>query len=234
MVVPDNSGLGPPLSIFPAVVDRMADGPPAWIPYGRPIVSEWQIFKLDAPVVQDLPAVAVAFDRIGQAEQLDRTLVHFYVRDPKLRCQVSQPFRYVARFENAWGITSPDFSIAKEMPRQHRIDSVWWSRAVGAFYQSRGIRVIPQIRWSDRTDYDYCFLGVATGSVVAVSNHGCWRNQSLRQGFLSGLPVMIERLKPPVVVVYGTVDHPVFDQLRSKTEFHHLECERTRARRRAA
>jgi Domain of unknown function (DUF4417) len=226
MVVPDKSAIGPPLSIFPAVMDRTADGPPVWIPYGRPAVSEWQIFQLDAPVREDLPGVAVAFDRLGQADELGRTLVHFYVKDPKLRRQASRPDRYLAKFEHAWGITSPDFSIAMDMPRHHRIDAVWWSRAVGAYFQSRGIRVIPQI--------DYCFLGVATGSVVAVSNHGCWRNHSLRQGFLSGLPVMIERLEPPVVFVYGTVNDPVFDQLRSKTEFYHLECERTRARRRAA
>lgn len=234
MLVPDKSALAPPLSIFPAVVDRIADGPPTWIPYGRPTVSEWQIFQLDAPVVEDRPTVALAFDRLGQADELDRTLVHFYVQDPKLRRQASRPFRYVSRFENAWGITSPDFSIAMEMPKHHRIDAVWWNRAVGAFYQSRGIRVIPQIRWCDRQDYDYCFLGVSPGSVVAVSNHGCWRNHSLRQGFLNGLPVMIERLEPPIVFVYGTVGHPVFDQLRSKTEFYHLECERTRAGRQVA
>jgi hypothetical protein len=74
------------------------------------------------------------------------------------------------------------------------------SRAVGLFHALRGIRVIPNLRWGDSRDYDFCFLGVEQGSAVAVSNHGLWNDQLLRHNFLPGLPVMAERIQPKVVL----------------------------------
>lgn len=231
---PQVPGSPRPPTISENLPDLLVGSPRDWFPFGVPTFGEWQIPLIRAPLVDHLPASATAFDKRGQAADLGATLLHFYVADPKLRTQILRPQRFVARFEGAWGLTSPDFSIGTGMPVQDRVQAVWANRAVGAYYQSRGLRVVPHIRWGDSRDYDYCFLGVEPGSAVAVSNHGCWRSPELRRAFLDGLPVLIERLQPSIIFVHGTLDDPLFGRLGSRTAFVHLAPDRTRAANRAA
>lgn len=230
MVIPDDENGAHPPSVWGPVEDQLAVGRPAWFPFGTAVVSEWQIAQLEPPVFDDLPTEATAFDRLGRTGDRSRTLVHSYVADWKIRRLAAGPHRYVATFEDVWGVTSPDFSIAADMPTHRRIDAVWWNRALGAFYQSRGIRVIPHVRWCDSRDYEYCFLGVKPGSAVAVSNHGCWRDGMLRHGFVHGVQAMIERLEPSTLFLYGTMDHSHLRGLARRTKIVHMEVERTRAR----
>ncbi len=217
-----------------AVVRHLIDGPPGWFPYGVPVVGRWQIPQIPAPTFAALPGLATAFDKRGQSTDPPGTLLHGYVEDRKLRSQLTNPGPFVARFAGFWGVVPPDFSIRAQDPPDLRVLAVRMSRAVGAFYQAHGLRVVPNVRWGDRLDYDYCFEGIQNGSAVSVSNHGCWRDGQLRHGFLMGLNEMIERLAPTVVFVHGTIDHVVIRRLSSKTDIVHLLPDRTRARTEAA
>jgi hypothetical protein len=234
MLVPDCPAAAPTSSIWDEAVTQLIEGAPPWFPYGVPIVSTWQIPLIKSPLLDEIPEIATAYDKRGQTAEPASTILHGYVQDGKLRTQLTRPQEWVARFDGYWGVIAPDFSIRAEDPPDRRVFSVRMSRAVGAFYQSRGLRVVPNVRWCDSRDFDYCFLGVEKGSAIAISNHGCWRTGQLRQGFLTGLSVMIERLQPSAVFVHGTIDHIRFRQLKAKTEFVHLQSDRTRARERAA
>ncbi len=93
----------------------------------------------------------------------------------------------------------------KECPLDLRVLAVRVNRMLGAFYQSRGCNVVPTARWCTSRDWPFCFLGIEQRSAVSVSNHGLWRDRDLRQGFVSGLHEMIERIDPPVIFLHGTV-----------------------------
>lgn len=218
-----------PLSIEDNRADLLTDTRQSWFPYGVPTFGEWQIPLIRAPKFDDLPTSSTAFDKRGNATDLSTTLLHFYVADRKLRTQIMRPQRFVTDFQGAWGLTSPDFSIGAGMPLQDRVQAVWANRAIGAYYQSRGLRVVPHLRWCNARDLDYCFLGVERGSAVAVSNHGCWRSADLRQGFLQGLPLLIERIQPSVMFVHGTINHSMFRDLQAETTLVHLPSDRTSA-----
>ena len=89
---------------------------------------------------------------------------------------------------------------------------------------------IPCIRWGDQSTYDYCFLGVPENYIVAISTHGCImpcreNNNELRNAFIEGLPVMLERLKPKYVIVYGRMPDVIFGQYKSKTQFIHFDSD---------
>lgn len=233
MVVPDRvePSLSPPLRM--AEVAHLISGPPDWFPYGMPTVGHWQIPLIPAPDLAVLPRAATAYDKRGPHPDA-RLLLHGYVEDRKLHTQLTDPARWVHRFTGFGAVIAPDFSIRQGDPRDRRVFAVRMSRAVGAYYASRGLKVIPNVRWGDSRDFDYCFDGIERGSIVAVSNHGCWRDGRLRQGFLAGLPVLVERLQPAAVYVHGTTNHVLFAQLASRTEFVHLPADRTRARQKAA
>ena len=55
----------------------------------------------------------------------------------------------------------------------NKINGILWC---GAYWQSKGLTVIPTISWSTPSSYDFCFDGVEENSIVAVGMIGCKQN----------------------------------------------------------
>ena len=175
----------------------------------------------------------LACDKIGKATQRRLVLGNFYVDERKLRRLIRNPERFISQFEGLWGITSPDFSIWDEAPLQFRVTATWLNRAPGRLFADHGIRVVPNLRWCDHRDYDHCFAGVASGSVVAISTHGLWRVGKLRHSFVRGLYEMVDRLAPSVVILHGTNRRHIRQALGPDVEVVHYLPERSRVRKAA-
>lgn len=208
-------------------------GRPSWFPLGADVAGDHQIPVLPLVEADELPSEMRAFDKLAAAADRRQALVNFYVDERKLRRLIRNPERLIPELEGVWGIASPDFSVWDEAPPHFRVMATWLNRALGRMFADHGVRVVPSIRWCDRRDYDHCFLGVAPGSVVAISNHGLWRKPKLRHGFVMGLSEMVEQLSPPTVFLYGTDNRLIRHELGSKVEVIHYPSERTRARKAA-
>lgn len=78
-----------------------------------------------------------------------------------------------------------------------------------AYWQSQGVKVIPNIQWSDEASFEYCFDGIEEGGVVAISTSGCCKSKEVRHGFMQGYRRMLEVIKPTAVLCVGTL----FDEL---------------------
>lgn len=74
--------------------------------------------------------------------------------------------------------------------------------------------MIPNVRWGDERSYAFCFDGVQTGKPVAVGTHGCIRHREDRRYFRQGLEVMLSRLHPSAVLVYGQAPESLFQPCR--------------------
>lgn len=211
-------------------IDHLIDGMPQWYPAGQPTHDDWQIPIIPAPALDTLPTTSRAYDKRQQASIPAETLLHGFIADKKLRTHLRDPRPWVTRFDPFWGVIAPDCSIWLDEPKDRKVFSVRMSRAVGVFHASRGIRVVPSLRWGDHRDFAFAFLGVEFGSAVAISNHGIWRDPVLRQGFVSGLPELVEQITPEVVFLHGTLDHPAITELGRRTHLVHLVPDRTRVR----
>ena len=82
-----------------------------------------------------------------------------------------------------------------------QLESVAKNRWVGAYWQSKGLLVIPTISWSDARSFEFCFDGVEPGSTVAIGMIGCKSNK-LR--FLRGFWAMAEKIDPSRIICFGT------------------------------
>lgn len=180
------------------------------------------------------PERLVAFDRWKQVPEPSAAMLHFYVADPKLRRVLNNPGRYVAAAAGFSGVISPDFSVYRSMPPHQRVFSVWASRAVGAFFQHHGLAVVPRVRWAEPADYEFCFEGLPSRSVLAVSPHGCSRSGLDRHYFRLGVKEMLDRLRPTVVLVHGPMPSDVFGALGGGTQFMRFPSDIERAHRGAA
>ncbi len=121
---------------------------------------------------------------------------------------------------------SPDCSLYRDMPLCLQIVNTYFNRAIGAYYQSKGVYVIPNIRWGDERSYTTCelpekfaFLGVPKHSIVSIGTYGCIKGSENKYYFKAGLDAMLQELEPKVVLVYGAMPDSIFGDYLHSTHF---------------
>lgn len=131
--------------------------------------------------------------------------VHFFIDDYHFECLWQNVERYVDMLRQAKVVIGPDFSIYSDMPIAMQIYNTYRNRALTAFLQSRGVKVVPIISWSDENSFEWCFDSIEKGSVVAVSSNGTTKSKSALQAFLKGYEKMKEEIKPLQILFVGRV-----------------------------
>ena len=136
--------------------------------------------KLQIPIIpkfQEKPAdfddlLLIGFDKTHLEDQnhLNR-MVHFFLYDYRFERVWKSPDSDIEKLSRYRAVLSPDFSMYLEMAKVCQIYNVFRNRWCGAYWASKGIRVIPTVNWGDESTFDFCFEGIEKGSVVAVSTY---------------------------------------------------------------
>ncbi len=126
--------------------------------------------------------------------------VHFFVDDWRFKGIYDNPERTLQRYSQYKFLLTPDFSTYADMDLWRQLESVAQNRWVGAYWQSKGLLVVPTVSWGLSQSFDFCFDGIEQGSVVAVGMIGCKRN---RLGSMRGYNEMLERVNPSAIICFG-------------------------------
>ncbi|MDO5114212.1 MAG: DUF4417 domain-containing protein [Planctomycetia bacterium] len=161
------------------------------------------------------PNNLIPFDKAKRSKK-HNCWVHFYLYDEYFMRIWRNPKRYLPMLKKFAGVISPDFSLYWDMPLCQQIESVAHGRALAHWYEKNGISVIPNVRWGDERTYEFCFDGIPKNTTVAVGSHGCLQDLVTRNYFIDGLSVMLERLEPTSIVVYGYTPKDIFESVESK------------------
>lgn len=129
---------------------------------------------------------------------------HFYLDDYQFERFWNYPIRYTNYLSSFDGVLSPDYSVYEDYPIIIQKMNVYRNRALGAYWQSLGINVIPSVSWNTQSSFEYCFEGIEEGSIVAISTVGVLRTKRLKELLLIGFGEMINRIKPKGVLIYGS------------------------------
>lgn len=148
----------------------------------------------------DISLIACSETRFNDSESRRKCGVHFFVDDYRFNATYNTPERSIAKYSQYAFLLSPDFSTYADMDIWRQIESVAKNRWVGAYWQSKGLTVIPTMSWSTPSSYDFCFDGVEENSIIAVGMIGCKRSKS---NFLQGYNAMLEKLSPEKIICFG-------------------------------
>ena len=134
-------------------------------------------------------------------------IAHFYYDDYKFIQAWKDPDRYIDRLRKFKAVVAPDFSLYTDFPVTLQILSCYRRQWCGAYWQSLGLDVIPDVVWGERKSFDFCFDGIPKHSTVAVSTVGVkrdkdWNNET-DSLFRDGYNEMMERLEPTTILFYG-------------------------------
>lgn len=131
----------------------------------------------------------------------DGTGLHFFVDDYQFERVWNHPHWYVNEFKKRHPIVfSPDFSIFRDCPIVMQRWNTYRARWTCRWYQEQGVSMFPSVTWGDRKSFDFAFLGIPKGSVVATSSIG---RKRAGIGWDEGYAAMIDHIDPELVFIVG-------------------------------
>jgi len=185
---------------------------------------------LEMPVIKPpeqivIPPGMIPFSQRNRTLDFTDTVV-FHEHDVKFRDILISPDGYVEdirRFKG--GMTTLDCSLYWDMPLVAQMTNVYRNRAIGHYFQLKGIPVITNVRWGDERSYTtkylpekFAFLGVPRRSIVSVGTYGCIPDKEAKYHMEAGFESMLETLKPIVVLIYGALPSSIFSRFEKETQ----------------
>lgn len=157
-------------------------------------------------------------------KQADRIGVNFFLDDYQFERVWNEPNRYTEYLKPFGVVLSPDFSLYMDFPKAVQIYNHYRKHWCAAYWQERGLTVVPTIAWSDKDSFEWCFDGEPQGGIVAVSNVGCMKDKESRKAFMDGYNEMLIRLQPLKILIFahkmddykGNVEHIKYKLFRGK------------------
>lgn len=167
------------------------------------VSGKWEIpiiFRQDIPL-DYIKLIAYSDTKLNDRPENTKCGVHFFIDDYRFTSVYNNPEKSLNKLLQYRFLLSPDFSTYSDMDYWKQLESVAHSRWVGAYWQSKGLLVVPTITWSDVKSYSFCFDSIEPHSVVAVGMIGC---KGEKTAFLRGYHAMLERIEPCAIICYGT------------------------------
>jgi hypothetical protein len=129
--------------------------------------------------------------------------LHFFLDDYRFETAWSAPERLLPRVAEVGAALTPDFSVWRDIPQAAQVWNTYRSRWCGAFWQACGVEVIPTVGWGAPDTFDFCFDGIPSDSVVAISDVGMKNSELDKALFREGLRELIRRTSPRLLLSYG-------------------------------
>ena len=103
----------------------------------------------------------IGFDKISlhNTKHFNRT-VHFFLYDYKFECAWKDPDIDLEKLKRYRAVLSPDFIMYVEMAPVLQLYNTFRNRWCGAYFASKGIRVIPTVSWGNENTFEFCFDGI--------------------------------------------------------------------------
>lgn len=132
------------------------------------------VSKYDIPLMQK-QSIDVAKIKLMSFEDakpsdvlnLDRTL-EFFRHDKSHTFLYDNPDEWIEVLRQYYAVLTPEFCMWRDLPRGKQVLSAYKERWCGAYWQSKGIRVIPSVLWTDDASLEYCLAGIPEGSVISL------------------------------------------------------------------
>ena len=168
---------------------------------------------LEIPVIQptdQLPNRLISFSKAMGTDDYDQW-VHFYEDDGGFERVWNRPNYYLPRLKKFRGVITPDFSLYRDMPLVMQQWNTYRGKALGHWWQTQEMIVLPNVRTADARSYSFSCYGVPRESPICMGTHGCMRIREDRELFKAGLLYVINELNPSHIIFYGAVPEDIME-----------------------
>lgn len=139
--------------------------------------------------------------------------IHFYEEDKYFSSLITKPQHWLKMLSKFKFVISPDFSQFLDMPDPIRRYHSYLNKLFAAWWQKKGLSVIPNVTWSDAKSYEYSFDGMPRNSIIAINSTGLRRNKMSKRMWLEGYKKAVEILSPIHIIRYGAKQHNEYEEI---------------------
>ena len=169
--------------------------------------------ELEIPVIQptdNLPNRLISFSKALKTDDYDQW-VHFYEDDGGFERIWNRPNYYLKKLKQFRGVITPDFSLYRDMPLVMQQWNTYRGKALGHWWQTQGLDVLPNVRTSDSRSFAFCCNGVPHEDTICIGSHGCLKIREDREHFKEGLKYIIDSVHPTHIIIYGAAPEDIRD-----------------------
>lgn len=195
---------------------NLDDGCNPELVFGADFDGFLEIPLIHAPKCTILPSGITPFTKRNKVVGTNEAIGHFE-KDPTFADILINPNLYVEDLLRFKYVLPIDASLYRDAPLAVQVTNLYRSRAIGSYFQRKGINIIPLVRWGNEFTYTtkyfpekIAFLGVEKNSIITISTYGCIKSKEDKYHFSSGLYEMLKTLEPKTVLVYGSMPDSVF------------------------
>ena len=165
-------------------------------PFNIPMIDPVEVDVEDTEVI--------GFNYAIGCKHPENKICHFYLDDYQFERVWNDPDRYVPILGRFKAVLAPDFSMYTDFPKAVQIFNHYRKQWCAAYWQERGINVIPTICWSTPDSFAWCFDGIPRHSLVCISTVGGFGNHEDNKGaWLEGYEKCLEVLDPSEILLFG-------------------------------
>lgn len=165
-------------------------------PYDFPIMDPVEVDVEDTEVI--------GFNYAIGCKHPEDKICHFYLDDYQFERVWNDPDRYVPILGRFKAVMAPDFSMYTDFPKAVQIFNHYRKMWCAAYWQERGVTVIPTICWSTPDSFEWCLDGVPKHSLISISTVGGFGNhENNKQAWLEGYERCVEVLDPSRILLFG-------------------------------
>lgn len=143
--------------------------------------------------------------------------VHFCIDDQKFDGKSgiwSNPYSALEILNHFGGVITPDFSTYADFPDPLKRWNTYRMRAFGLWLSQYHIPIINNVRWGDTETWEYSFDGLPHDSILFIGTIASGlRELANRPTFNAGLNELVRRLRPHTLIIYGSANYPIFEEL---------------------
>jgi hypothetical protein len=148
----------------------------------------------------------------------------FWCDDDVIIRFIRHPEKYMEELKKRPCVFSLDLSSYQEFRLPIIRYNIYRNRLFTQEMQMNGINAIPAVQWRDRKSFEFCFLGIPKGSVIAFSTVGVLANKVSLQLWKEGVEEAIRVIDPEAIFIYG---EPI-DYNFGSIDVYHLNNENVR------
>ena len=161
--------------------------------------------RLELPTMDPVdvrPTDMMSFNFAKSAKEFDKG-IHFCIDDYQFERVWNRPEKYVELLRKFECVVTPDFSVYTDMPYPMKLWNVYRSLALGRYWQSQGLTVVPNATWSDEASLSWIFKGLPKGGTVFVSTLGVTKVKEYAEECAKGSPELERQVKPSRILLLG-------------------------------
>ena len=158
------------------------------------------------PIAMDVSNTPlVGFNYAMTEKKPEDKILHFFLDDYQFDRVWNNPDAYLNVLRRFKAVVSPDFSLYLDFPIVLQHYNNYRRQWCGAYWQDNDINVIPTVRWSDESSFEWCFDGIPKHALVCISTVGGFKEKQVTEYWLKGYRKALEVLEPSHILFYGKI-----------------------------